>query len=568
MKKSERFSSSHQRRFGVLPGAIALCAALGWVTSGVAQPAAEYGAVGAGSKTAATGAATMATKTGQATGNAAAAPKAERTAPKKTSPSTTGAAPVAAGPVCVGDMPAPVAVNLVTGKSTLLKLPGPITLRTVGDEEVVQARMLSPDALYLLGLAPGSTNMILQDGAGRCTLVDVGVGMDSAGLQAKLAQLLPGEKGIQVTSAVDTVVLTGTVSNAVKVEQAVMIANAYVRGTLDKGRLVGGGGGGGTGGDGALGRQSARVVNLLAVNSPQQVLLEVKVAEVSKALIDKLGAAVKLQNISGGWAYTLLAEFLSGGGGVLDAFKTATGELITIDGENREGLVKILAEPNLMAISGQEGSFLAGGKVFFPVAQGSSAGGIGVTGTVPITLYEQEFGVGLKFTPTVLEGGRINLKVTPEVSELAPEGVAIQAVNVGGRTIAPLITTRRASTTVQLYDGQSFAIGGLIKSNVRTDIKAFPVLGQIPILGALFRSTAFQTDKTELLFVVTPHLVKPVAGNVQLPTDNYVEPTRFELFLGGRMEGSAPAVPATGVAEPVQPTGQVPPKGPSGLEIK
>jgi pilus assembly protein CpaC len=145
--------------------------------------------------------------------------------------------------------------------------------------------------------------------------------------------------------------------------------------------------------------------------------------------------------------------------------------------------------------------------------------------------------------------------------------VAIQAINAGGRTIAPLITTRRASTTVQLYDGQSFAIGGLIKYNVRTDIKAFPVLGEIPIIGALFRSSAFQTDKSELLFVVTPHLVKPMAGKVRLPTDGYVEPTRLEFFLGGRMEG-LPTEPAAVVPAPTSNPAPAVPRSPTGFETK
>jgi pilus assembly protein CpaC len=308
---------------------------------------------------------------------------------------------------------------------------------------------------------------------------------------------------------------------------------------------------------------------MLAVSDAQQVLLEVKVAEISKKLIDKLGAAMNLKVLNGGWAYTILTDFLSGSSGLLNALNKATNEFVTIDGENRDGLVKILAEPNLMAISGQEGSFLAGGKVFFPVAQSSTSGGILVgTGTVPITLQEQEFGVALKFTPTVLAGGRINLKVTPEVSELSPEGVAIQAFNTGGRSIAPLIITRRASTTVQLYDGQSFAIGGLIKSNAASDIKAFPILGEIPIIGALFRSTAFQTEKTELLFVVTPHLVKPMVGSVRLPTDSYIEPSRLELFLGGKMEGNPPEPPAAAPSAPAPPTGKAPAGGPSGFEIK
>ena len=170
----------------------------------------------------------------------------------------------------------------------------------------------------------------------------------------------------------------------------------------------------------------------------------------------------------------------------------------------------------------------------------------------------------------MLAGGRINLRVTPEVSELAPEGVAIQAAGVVGKTIAPLITTRRASTTVQLYDGQSFAIGGLIKSNATTNIKAFPLLGEIPILGALFRSTAFQTDQSELMFVVTPRLVQPMAGAYRLPTDGYVPPSRVELFLGGRMEATPPdaATAAPAAPAPAPAPGTMPPTGPSGFEIK
>jgi pilus assembly protein CpaC len=565
MKNQKLAPSSIARSHPGIARAVAVALALGWLVPSSAQVTVEYGK-----------AAALVSAPGAAGAAAAGKAVAAKAVVKKDAPAaakTPGAkAPSAAEPafngsVCVGDLPAPVTINLSAGKSTLVKLPAPITLRTLGDDEVVQARLLSPQAIYLLGVSPGSTNMVLQDTSGRCTLVDVSVGMDSAGLQAKLAQLLPDEKAIQVTSAADTVVLTGVASDAVKVEQAVTLANAYVRGSLDRGRIASGGAGGAGGGGAAmLGGQNARVVNMLSVASPQQVLLEVKVAEVSKALIDKLGAALNLQRVSGGWAYTILADFLSGGGGLIDAFKKATGEFITIDGENKDGLVKILAEPNLMAMSGQEGSFLAGGKVYFPVAQGSSTGGI-IGGTVPITLQEENFGVGLKFTPTVLEGGRINLRVSPEVSELAPEGVAIQAINAGGRTIAPLITTRRASTTVQLYDGQSFAIGGLIKYNVRTDVKAFPLLGEIPIIGALFRSSAFQSDKTELLFVVTPHLVKPMAGAIRLPTDSYVEPSRLDFFLGGRMEGP-PSELAPAAVAPVPNAASAAPRSPSGFETK
>jgi pilus assembly protein CpaC len=206
-----------------------------------------------------------------------------------------------------------------------------------------------------------------------------------------------------------------------------------------------------------------------------------------------------------------------------------------LDAQKQDGLIKILAEPNIMAISGQKGSFLAGGKVFIPVARTND-----VTGGTTITLEEREFGVGVTFTPTVLSGGRINLAVAPEVSELQQSGTPFATIN-GITSILPSFTVRRAETTVQLQDGQSFAIGGLIKNNVTETVKAFPVLGEIPVLGALFRSSEFQRDKTELLFVVTPRLVKPLPANYPLPTDSFVEPSRTDFFLGGKLEGRSPA---------------------------
>ena len=209
----------------------------------------------------------------------------------------------------------------------------------------------------------------------------------------------------------------------------------------------------------------------------------------------------------------------------------STGTALVLEAEKKDGLIKILAEPNVMAISGQEGSFLAGGKILIPVSQDSLSN--------RITPEEKEFGVGLKFTPTVLSEGRINLKVSPEVSELSREGVGISNLSNNARTILPLITTRRSSTTVQLGDGESFAIGGLIKNNRTTNVKAFPILGELPPIGALFRSTDFQQDRTELVFVVTPRLIKPLPTKIALPTDSHIDPSRSELFLGGRMEGKS-----------------------------
>ena len=213
-------------------------------------------------------------------------------------------------------------------------------------------------------------------------------------------------------------------------------------------------------------------------------------------------------------------------------FGTVPGRGVTngvLNMQKNDGLVKVLAEPSVMAVSGQTGSFLAGGKIFIPVASTNTAG------VREVTLEEKEFGVSVRFTPTVLGNGRINLKVRPEVSELSGSGVTI--AGIGGSAVLPAFTSRKAETTVQLMDGQSFAIGGLIKNNTTTNIKAFPFLGELPVIGALFRSSEFQTDRTELVFVVTPRLVKPLPADYRLPTDNYVAPTRKELIFEGRTEG-------------------------------
>jgi len=211
------------------------------------------------------------------------------------------------------------------------------------------------------------------------------------------------------------------------------------------------------------------------------------------------------------------------------------------DADKKDSLVRVLAEPNVLAISGQEGTFLAGGKFFIPVAQDNNK----------ITLEEKEFGVGLRFTPTVLAGGRINLKVAPEVSELSREGIGVSAAGIVGTAILPLVTTRRASTTVQLYDGQSFAIGGLVRNNLVANLKGLPMLGEVPVLGALFRSTDYQEDRTELVFVITARLVKPIPGaGYALPTDKVGVPTRGELMLGGRLEGVPPATSAAAASTP------------------
>jgi pilus assembly protein CpaC len=466
---------------------------------------------------------------------------------------STQAAPAAASDRlrCRGQAAKPAELQLQLGKSTLVRLPDAVLNRSVGNPGVLQAMLISPDTLYVVGVDVGSTNMIIQGKNGLCSVIDVTVGMDASGLQASLAALMPEEKSIKVSAAADSLVLSGTVDDASAVVRAVELAQAYVRRparALELGAKSGAEGaaivpavvpglGGGTTAASPAG--SSRIVNMLSVSAPQQVMLEVKIAEVSKVLLDQLGVDATIRYGGGNWATTASSNFVTGTALGLFDMQKSNGNRFAVEAQKKDGLVRILAEPTVMAISGQEGSFLAGGKIFIPIAQEDNK----------ITLEEKEFGIGLRFTPTVLAGGRINLKVAPEVSELSREGIGITTTSFSGTTVLPLITTRRAQTTVQLFDGQSFAIGGLIKDNQTTNIKGLPVLGELPVLGALFRSTDFQQDRTELLFVVTAHLVKPLPANYVLPTSQVPTPSRAELFLGGSMEGSPPAAGPPGGAD-------------------
>lgn len=331
-----------------------------------------------------------------------------------------------------------------------------------------------------------------------------------AALTRSLAQALPQEQGIGLNLASGSVVLSGSVSNTLAADAVLSLTEAYVRGTSG---VVSG---------------PSRVINLLRVRDAQQVMLDVRIAEVSKTLIDKLGLRVQA---SGGadMRWNILSNFL-GGGSAVAGLLWRNGNAVDLEAEKKDGLVRILAEPTIVAMSGQEGSFLVGGKVFIPVTQSNGAAGS------TITLQEREFGVGLKFVPTVLDGGRISLKVAPEVSEISRE-----SVTVGGQgnasSVLPAFTTRRVSTTVQLQDGQSLVIGGLIRNSSSGSSNAFPILGELPILGALFRSSQFASDLTELVVVVRASLVQATEAAPALPTDKVSTPTRQEFFLERRLQG-------------------------------
>jgi len=543
-------------------------------------------------------------------------------------------APVFAAPTSSLDSASPCStvdmgpiVNIAVGKASILKLKSPAKRILLGNPERSQAvrptagtgnsagsgsppayaniqqnarrpgvadvdiLLLSSREIYLLGKTIGSTNIVMLDRSGRCTLLDIAVGMDTAVLTATLNQLLPSENDIKISSAADSLVLSGTVSDAAAADRVIDIASAYVRRAS-----------GGTQMQGTRAAVQDQIVNLMSVAAPQQVMLEVKVAEISKALLDQFGINFSRAYASGGTmrflsgilgGNSLIAGQLSGmtnatvglgqanvtqygptasgiaapagsitaENGAVTEWPIGTGRGATsigIDAQKQDGLVKILAEPTIMAISGQEGRFNAGGKIFIPVAQNTGGG-------TAITLEEKPFGVGLKFTPTVLSDGRVNLKVGLVVSELSPQGVTITSTNTGGTQILPAFTERTADTTVQLMDGQSFAIGGLIKNNVTANVTAFPFLGELPIIGALFRSTSFRNDRSELVFVITPRLVKPLPADYALPTDGYVPPTRSDMILHGRLEGQKSDAPAQSDA-PDKPAPATPPSG--GFEVK
>ncbi len=428
----------------------------------------------------------------------------------------------------------------------------------VADTEIT---LLSPTELFFLGKKTGSMNVVLQGADGQCVVKDIIVSVDPETLQAKLAELMPEETGIRVRGADTSLVLTGSVSDAVKLDNVMTVATSY--------------------------SDTKKVVNLLRINAPQQVMLEVKIAEVSKTLLDRFGLDFsRLVTSANGATSSIISGIIGGGAATLGRFhpntaggaingaaSAATGAgggsaaaslstagrgatLLGIDATKKDGVIRVLAEPNIMAISGQSASFLSGGKIFIPVAKNTDNGG------TTITLEEKEFGVGLKFTPTVLDGGRVNLKLISEASELSQTGSPFTTIN-GTTAILPSMVTRRVDTTVQLGDGQSFVVAGLIKNNVNESLDKFPGLGEVPVMGALFRSTEFQTDQTELMFVVTPRLVKPLVTAVNLPTDNHIVPSRADVILMGSGEGTAPAPVRAAAVNPAPVTAATPAPSPA-----
>jgi pilus assembly protein CpaC len=442
----------------------------------------------------------------------------------------------AAGPEKISiDASASQKVTLTVGKSTILESPAAIKKFALAAPEYADVMVLSPRQIYLIGKVPGATNATIWGVDGKIlAMLDIEIMADVSGLKEKIHEVLPNEKDIKVTASHDAIVLAGTVSNTSNLSRVVALADSYAPKGKDK---------------------KSNVMNLLEVGGVHQVMLEVRVSEMSRTLLNRLGVNLNAAFANNGNTFAL--SFLSRPtlgtilpAGLFNTFFT-TGDVnwtVLIDALKQEGLTKVLAEPTLITTSGKTANFLAGGEYPIPVPQSS---GLGNT----ITIEYKTFGVGLSFTPTVLSSNKISMEVKPEVSELD----FTNALTISGYTV-PALTTRRVSTVIELADGQSFAIAGLLKEDLREVIAKFPVLGDIPILGALFRSSSYQKNETELIIIVTPHLVKPVDMTKQtLPTDAFVMPNDFEFFLMGNLEGRGEPSRTSKGAMP-------PPSDKSGLE--
>jgi pilus assembly protein CpaC len=429
---------------------------------------------------------------------------------------------------------------LAVGKSIILQSPGAVRRVSLVSPEIADAMVLTPRQIYLIGKASGLTHVTLWDVDDRVIgILDLEISPDTSRLKEMLHKILPEEKDVRINATHDQIALSGTVSSAANLAQVLALAGTFA--PLDE-------------------KKEPKLVNLLEVAGVHQVMLEVRVSEISRSLQRQLGFNFAYISSSGrSLGLSLLNQLTSIGalpstetavGGIPTAGVTASGAVnalarflshdmtwtVFIDALKEEGLLKVLAEPTLITLSGKTANFLAGGEFPIPVPQSSGGGG------TTITIEYKPFGVGLNFTPTVLSNKKINMQVTPEVSELDFSN----ALTTGG-FVVPSLTTRRVSTVIELADGQSFAIAGLLKDDVRQIVSKFPLLGDIPILGALFRSTSFRKNESELIVIVTPHLVKPLDMAKQtLPTDQYVEPNDLEFYLFGNMEGRGKPNPVKG----------------------
>lgn len=433
-------------------------------------------------------------------------------------------------------------IALSIGRGQLVTVPGSMADVFVSNEAVADVQVKSQRQLYVFAKAGGETTVYASNAAGDIIWsANVRVGSNLDTVDQMLALAMPDAKISVATMGTNTVLLTGTVAAPEDAAEAERLVQAFM-------------------GDGT------NVVSRLRMATPLQVNLRVRFAEVSRSLVRSLGANLTTIDASSGFRFGIgrgralapnqtwspqgpvavgqgvsqVTATLPGGAEVTGPAISPPQGLSSIAGMGRflgldilgaldagetMGLVTTLSEPNLTALSGETAEFLAGGEFPIPLSQG-----LGTT-----SIEYKNYGVSLSYTPTVLANGRISIRVRPEVSELSTQG----AVTLGDFTI-PALTVRRAETTIELGSGQSFMIAGLLSNNAQNTIEKTPGAGDLPILGALFRSTTFQKGQTELVIVVTPYLVKPVDDNdIVLPTDGFHAPNAADQFFGN-FEHNAP----------------------------
>ncbi|MFZ0695289.1 MAG: type II and III secretion system protein family protein, partial [Alphaproteobacteria bacterium] len=402
-------------------------------------------------------------------------------------------------------------LSLPINKSEVFEVNQAISKIAIGNAEIADAVAVGEHSFYVYGKKSGSTNLsVYSRDAKLLAVIDIIVGADVDAVKKALYDAFPQEK-IAVSSVNDTIMLSGALNSPAKASHAVEIAKQFI----DKDKSV---------------------INNLKITGTQQVMLQVKVSLIERTLAQSLGfkpfvsagAPSSSTSTKPGLSVSTLdpvntANFLLASGTAISGHFAFTE---MVDALETKGAVKVLAEPNLVAMSGDTASFLVGGEFPIPVVQSTSG-----TTTAPafptITIEFKQFGISLAFTPTVIDTDLINLVVAPEVSQLDETN----AITLDGFVI-PGIATRRAKTTVELRDGQSFAIAGLLSSDFNDTLRGIPALMDIPVFGALFRGSNYTRDETELVIIVTPHLVQPVPARTLIaPTDSFVPPSDEEFFL-------------------------------------
>lgn len=399
-------------------------------------------------------------------------------------------------------------------KGQLIRLERPAAAVFVADPEVADVQAHSPTLVYVFGRRSGTTTLYAVDDAEQILLSrNIVVEHHLSGLQEVIREIAPDSR-IEVRSVDGGIILEGAVRDAAKAQELREVASRYLG-------------------------ENETLINRMAVTAPTQVNLRVRVAEVSREVTKLFGINWEgvfspgdfLFGLATGRAFTTAGGFplnrFADPGGVGNTFfgNYSNGDVSIngiVDALEREGLVNVLAEPNLTALSGETASFLAGGEFPVPVGQDDDNN---------IEIQFKQFGVSLAFTPTVLAAGRISMRVRPEVSDLSEKG----AIKLNDLVI-PALSTRRAETTVELGSGQSFAIGGLISNSTRNNLDKVPGLGDVPVLGPLFRSTRFQRSESELVIIVTPYLVAPVGGaRLATPRDGLEDPSDLQRLIEGRL---------------------------------